>query len=82
MMIVEIRVLKFDELMTSNEIYSIGIFLSILDEFENIGQSISGVGKTGPDYSNPSDAIRSVILTFYSQNKDANMTDIQTFTNK
>lgn len=56
-------------------------FWAIIDQFKNVGQSVVGIGSYG-NYLSPSDAIWNAVNVFYGQNKDANMSDIMSFTYK
>lgn len=57
---------------------------NIPDKFKNVGQSLAGIGigEQYNTYPNADDTIRSVVLTFYNENKYVNMTDMQSFSNR
>lgn len=55
---------------------------NISDKFIKVGQNIAGIGTNGSSYPNANDSIRGILLTFYNQYKDANMSDIQSYHNK
>lgn len=62
-------------LSRNRSIYS--LFTSI-DQFQRAGQNL-GITGTSPNVPDTNDAIRGIIQSFYNENQDATMNDINSF---
>lgn len=61
--------------LRNRSIYS--LFTSI-DQFQRVGQNLGTIGSS-PNEPDTNDAIRGIIQSFYNENKDATMSDINSF---